>query len=52
VKSGIQYLTLFRKGDVELERSARKVSGKAETEDGLCVPGKKFFHDFHLEEEG
>lgn len=52
VKSGIQYLTLFRKGDDELERSARKVAGKAETDDGLCVPGKKFFHDFHLDKEG
>lgn len=52
IKGGIQYLTLFRKGDVDLERGARKVAGKAETEDGLCVPGKKFFHDFHLDKEG
>ena len=25
---------------------------KVETEDGLCVPGKRFFHGFHLDKEG
>lgn len=50
-EGGIQYLTLFRKGDAELELGARKESGRVETQDGFCVPGKKFFHNFHLDKE-
>jgi len=50
-RSGTQYFTLFRKGDTTLERKARATKGSAETEDGLLVPGAKFFREFQLESE-
>ncbi len=46
----IQYLTLFRKGPVELEQTARQFSIQ-ETADGVCVQGADFFSSFHLESE-
>lgn len=50
-RSGTQYFTLFRKGDDALDRKARAIKGNAETEDGLLVPGAKFFQDFQLASE-
>lgn len=47
----IQYLTLFRKGAIDLENSARKESKVQETHDGFCVTGRTFFHSFHLDTE-
>lgn len=50
-RSGTQYFTLFRKGDAVLDRKARSIKGNTETEDGLLVPGAKFFQDFQLATE-
>jgi DNA sulfur modification protein DndD len=47
----IQYITLFRKGAQDLERAARRESHVEETSDGLCVHGRKFFHEFHIDLE-
>jgi len=47
----IQYLTLFRKGPLDLERKAKKHKNTKDTVDGFIVPGKEFFKSFHLTEE-
>jgi DNA sulfur modification protein DndD len=47
----IQYLTLFRKGDATLEQLARHETGMVETLDGILVPGRSFFHSFHVDKE-
>jgi hypothetical protein len=50
-KSPIQYLTLFRKGDLAME-SAAYATGRAEsTVDGILVTGKSFFEAFQIDEE-
>lgn len=50
-RDDIQYLTFFRKSNKELEASARKEKAVQETQDGLCVPGRKYFREFHRDEE-
>jgi hypothetical protein len=47
----VHFVTLFKKGDRNLEDKAKKINGFAETEDGICVPGKEYFEDFHTEIE-
>jgi hypothetical protein len=47
----IQYLTLFRKGDKALERSAMQEEHVTHTGDGMLVMGRDFFEGFQLEEE-
>jgi hypothetical protein len=44
-------MTLFRKGPVDLERSAQQQPQTPITKDGFLVPGKEFFNSFHLETE-
>jgi DNA sulfur modification protein DndD len=48
----IQYLTLFRKGDKALEKSALKEAHVTQTNDGMLVTGQEFFEGFQLEKEG
>jgi len=48
----IQYLTLFRKGDKKLERSALQEAQVTQTNDGMLVTGQDFFEGFQLEKEG
>lgn len=50
-RSGTRYYTLFRKGDEAFDRQARAIKGNVETDDGLLVPGAKFFQNFQLESE-
>jgi DNA sulfur modification protein DndD len=47
----IQYLTLFRKGDRQLEKAAAAERTVTEFSDGLLVSGKKFFEKFQLDKE-
>jgi len=47
----IQYLTLFRKGDLANERLAAKQREVSETADGIIVGGKGFFEGFQVDEE-
>lgn len=47
----IQYLTLFRQGAKELDEMARSEVDYRESTDGLCVSGRKFFQEFHLDAE-
>lgn len=47
----IRYLTLFRKGNEEMDTQGRSTPNAVETTDGFCVPGRHFFHTFHLETE-
>jgi DNA sulfur modification protein DndD len=47
----LQYLTLFRKGDPELEASAHGHACASETEDGVLVEDRDFFDGFHRDEE-
>jgi DNA sulfur modification protein DndD len=49
--STVEFLTLFRKGSKELEKSAKKQPDCAETSDGLRVRGESFFNSFQLDEE-
>jgi DNA sulfur modification protein DndD len=48
---GVQFITLFRKGRMDLEESARSCPEHMETSDGLLVSGETFFNGFQLEEE-
>lgn len=48
---GIQYVTLFRKGNPDLEVQAREEERMEESVDGLVVHGRNFFRLFHLDEE-
>lgn len=47
----LRLVTLFRKGAKDLEKSARSEQSKSETSDGICVLGREFFRNFHLDEE-
>jgi DNA sulfur modification protein DndD len=47
----VQFLTLFRKGPVELERAAEVHIGVERTPDGVLVPGRDFFCAFHMDQE-
>ena len=47
----IQYATLFRKGDEELEARARREREVRETTDGMLVHGRDYFRGFQLDEE-
>lgn len=47
----VQYITLFRKGDISLEDQAKEY-GKAEyTDDGIYVREREFFYKFHKDSE-
>jgi DNA sulfur modification protein DndD len=48
----IQYITLFRKGDAVIEASAKRQTERHETVDGICVHGREFFRNFHVNQEG
>jgi predicted nucleic acid-binding Zn-ribbon protein len=47
----IQYITLFRKGPIDLEGAANRQRDTTLTKDGVLVHGKEFFSAFHLETE-
>jgi len=47
----VQYITLFRRGPVELESSAILEADHLLTDDGVRVIGKRFFESFQLETE-
>ena len=47
----IQFITLFRKGAVDLDRVAYERGTVVETADGLNVEDEEFFSEFQLEEE-
>lgn len=49
--SDVRFLTVFRKGSKELQRSARSAGDVTETHDGFVIGGEKFFNDFQLDEE-
>lgn len=49
--NSVQHLTLFRKGDTELEDKARIAGRCVETSDGVLVCDRTFFCDFQLEDE-
>jgi DNA sulfur modification protein DndD len=46
----VLYLTLFRKGNTDLDELARR-EGAVETDDGLLVEGRGFFNVFQLDAE-
>ena len=46
----VLYLTLFRKGNADLDERARQ-EGAAETDDGFLVKGRSFFNVFQLDAE-
>lgn len=50
-KSGVQFITVFRKGSKELQRAARSSGDMIETGDCFVVGGEAFFNDFQLDEE-
>lgn len=50
-KRSIQFLTLFRRGPIDLERHAESHGNVTKTSDGLLVTGKAFFTAFHVDEE-
>ncbi len=45
------FITLFRKGDDQLEESTRRNFDIIETEDSVAVIGQKFFNSFHSDDE-
>ena len=45
----VLHLTLFRKGDAAQDGQARQEAHVAETDDGLLVRGREFFHSFQLD---
>ena len=47
----VQYVTMFRKGNTELEERARSGEGCRESVDGITVHGAEFFREFQLERE-
>lgn len=47
----VQYITIFRKGNNELEEMARKYEGVKESVDGIKVENKEFFYNFHVNKE-
>lgn len=50
-KGKIQYVTLFRKGDSQIEMAAGKEKNVRLTSDGILVTGKSFFESFQIEKE-
>lgn len=48
----VQYITMFRKGDKLLEASAKEYKNTVYSDDGIFVPGREFFWNFHMESEG
>ena len=50
-KGKIQYVTLFRKGDAQIEKAAGKEKKVRMTADGILVTGKSFFESFQIEKE-
>ena len=52
LKSDVQYLTLFRRGDPQLDASIPSGADHELTDDGALVVGKSFFESFHLDNEG
>jgi hypothetical protein len=51
VGSDVQYVTLFRRGDPDLDGSIDGVKDVDEKEDGFVVHGKDYFLGFHVENE-
>lgn len=49
--ASVQFLTLFRQGPADLERTAQAQASCERTTDGFLVTGKEFFCGFHLDEE-
>ncbi|SNS20493.1 hypothetical protein SAMN05446037_100612 [Anaerovirgula multivorans] len=47
----IQYITLFRSGDQELEELTKNYDNVQHTNDGICVSEREFFLKFHKERE-
>lgn len=47
----LQYITLFRKGAGDLDEEARTQPEVQDSLDGLCVFGRPFFHEFHIDRE-
>ncbi|MGB8946491.1 MAG: hypothetical protein WCD21_40595 [Streptomyces sp.] len=47
----VQFITLFRKMDEELNEEARNTPTHEETEDGIIVHGEPFFNKFQVEKE-
>lgn len=47
----VLYLTLFRKGNAELEQLALQEDNVRETDDGMVVQGRSFFNEFQLDTE-
>lgn len=47
----VNYLTIFRQGDKNLEKVAKTSGGETFTTDGIIVNGKDFFFKFHKNDE-
>ena len=47
----VRFVTLFRKGSEDLEKSAKLTTSYEETEDGMKVVGESFFNSFQLDDE-
>ena len=47
----VSFVTLFRKGSEDLEKSAKSTTTFEETDDGLKVVGESFFNSFQLDDE-
>ena len=47
----IQFLTVFKSGNAELEKAARKEKDKMQTKDGYVVTGEEFFNAFQVDKE-
>jgi hypothetical protein len=50
-KGSIQYLTLFRTGDPDMESAAQAEAVAESTADGILVTGQSFFESFQIEQE-
>lgn len=51
MKENVQYITIFRKGDRELEDLVNRYNDKKESADGICIANKDFFDEFHKNKE-
>lgn len=47
--NNIYFLTLFRKGNMTLENSAKAITGYKESIDGIWVAGQEYFENFHTD---
>ena len=47
----VLFLTLFRKGNADLDGRARREGAVDESDDGFLVRGRTFFHAFQLDDE-